>query len=126
MEVSARPSIVYHITEEDCFSSQVDNIVTETSPDDCRLYFPPAYAQDGFIHATDVATDLIAIGNHFYKSSTKNWICLEIDITLLNCETKFEERKYCLLGMSIFITLISNTHCSGTCCWHSITHHRQD
>ena len=44
-----------------------------------KLYFPPTYEQDGFIHATGDPSLLLEVGNHFYKTSVGEWTCLKLD-----------------------------------------------
>lgn len=63
------------------------------------LYFPPAYSNDGFVHACSDPSELIPVGNHFYKSSKEKWVCMQIDVSLLDCEIKFEPRE---LHSSVF------------------------
>ena len=55
-------------------------------------YLPSTYAQDGFIHATGAASDLLFVANMFYKPSPSPWYCLEIDVTKLaaGVEVKYE------------------------------------
>eukprot|EP00301_Raphidiophrys_heterophryoidea_P016806 c26463_g1_i1.p1 GENE.c26463_g1_i1~~c26463_g1_i1.p1 ORF type:complete len:139 (+),score=36.75 c26463_g1_i1:40-417(+) len=59
----------------------------ENAPED---YHPPTFKQDGFAHACSQAKELVPIANHFYKASTKPWICLTIDTDKLSSEVKFE------------------------------------
>jgi uncharacterized protein (DUF952 family) len=42
-------------------------------------YFPPTYSVDGFIHATENPTELLSVGDHFYKNVPGEWICLELN-----------------------------------------------
>lgn len=34
-----------------------------------KEYYPPTYAQDGFVHATSIPSMLIEVANHFYKDT---------------------------------------------------------
>ncbi len=54
-------------------------------------YYPPFYKSDGFIHATADPSQLLIVGNHFYKSDTGNWVCLELDPYFLLGTIKYEE-----------------------------------
>ena len=42
-------------------------------------YFPPTFKQDGFTHATAIASTLIDTANHFYTDTEGEWICIELD-----------------------------------------------
>jgi uncharacterized protein (DUF952 family) len=55
-----------------------------------RLYYPPTYSQDGFIHATAVPAMLLVVANHFYQDSKGEWVCLEINPHLLGARVKYE------------------------------------
>ena len=60
-----------------------------------EAYFPPTFEADGsFIHATAVASKLMEVGNHFYRSNTEEWVCLELSRAVLEKKcgivTKFE------------------------------------
>ena len=55
-----------------------------------EMYFPPTYEQDGFVHATENPSDLLGVGNHFYKSAKGSWVCLKLDVTLLNAKVIYE------------------------------------
>ena len=82
--------LIYHM----CQSSLFNEAMKEQ-----RDYFPPTYAQDGFIHATAHPSLLIEVANHFYQETigkalllllthsymerVGDWICLEIDPRLL-------------------------------------------
>ena len=47
------------------------HLVPRQDWDECkasgRAYFPPTYAQDGFIHLTKEPELLLPVANHFYK-----------------------------------------------------------
>lgn len=48
-----------------------------------KVYYPPTYQVDGFIHATEDPKLLVDVANHFYKSSKDSWVCLELSIPWL-------------------------------------------
>ncbi|RYH13816.1 DUF952 domain-containing protein [archaeon] len=75
------PSVIYHICDKALFHSQMDSKA---------IYFPPTFQQDGFIHATREPACLLTVGNHFYKSSPGDWVCLEIDPAYLGCRCIYE------------------------------------
>lgn len=56
-----------------------DQAYYETKTAQGEDYFPPTYGVDGFVHATEKPDELLGVGNHFYKQSVGDWICLELD-----------------------------------------------
>jgi len=46
-------------------------------------YYPPTFEQDGFTHATSVATRLLTVANHFYTDSEGDWVCLVFRVSTL-------------------------------------------
>ena len=74
-----------------------ENYLDPTSRNDSFRYFPEAFNQDGFIHATKEPSMLLTIGTHFYRQSVGEWVCLEIQEDLLDCEVKYEARKFLFL-----------------------------
>ena len=62
--------IIYHMCDVDAF-----NTLTAAG----KLYYPPTYSQDGFIHATEDPHSLIEVANYFYKTTPGKWVCLSID-----------------------------------------------
>jgi uncharacterized protein (DUF952 family) len=41
-------------------------------------YYPPTYEQDGFVHATSDAGQLLSVLNHFYKAEPGEWVCVRM------------------------------------------------
>jgi Protein of unknown function (DUF952) len=81
----AQDDKIYHM----CQKSVWDKTLVSRS-----AYFPPTFAQDGyFTHATADAARLVTTANHYYTSSTGDWICLELSIQalkLVGIVTRFE------------------------------------
>jgi uncharacterized protein (DUF952 family) len=75
-------AVLYHMLETSRLQQYLDG--------NDQYYFPPTYQQDGFIHATGVASVLMDVANHFYRGSTEEWVCLEIDPNYLNCKVIYE------------------------------------
>lgn len=78
---------LYHM----CPKGSWDNAVEKGD-----AYFPPSFEADGnFVHATALPAKLMEVGNHFYKSDTNQWICLELSKSALKRKcgivTVFEE-----------------------------------
>mmetsp|Transcript_11900 Transcript_11900/g.16129 ORF Transcript_11900/g.16129 Transcript_11900/m.16129 type:complete len:133 (+) Transcript_11900:64-462(+) len=55
-----------------------------------ELYYPPTYAQDGFIHLTKEANMLLTVANHFYTDVKGDYVVLEIASAALTSVVKFE------------------------------------
>jgi uncharacterized protein (DUF952 family) len=76
---------IYHM----CLKSVWDEALASRS-----AYFPPTFEKDGFFtHATAEAARLISTANHYYTSSTGDWVCLELSIKALKrvgIVTRFE------------------------------------
>ncbi|KAL3904703.1 MAG: hypothetical protein SGARI_004806 [Bacillariaceae sp.] len=69
------PDILYHMCEKPRWEEAVKAQ---------KAYFPPTFEQDGsFTHATAVPQRLIDTANHFYTSSTAEWICLQLSRSAL-------------------------------------------
>jgi uncharacterized protein (DUF952 family) len=85
---------VYHMASVASLCAQLgENYLDPTTRDQSLRYFPDAFAQDGFIHATKEPSMLLTIGTHFYRHSVGDWVCLEIQEDLLDCEVKYEARE---------------------------------
>jgi uncharacterized protein (DUF952 family) len=58
-------------------------------------YYPPTFEQDGyFTHATAVPSRLIDTANHFYTATVGDWICVELNQSVLHqlgIVTKYEQ-----------------------------------
>lgn len=104
-EDKSSSEIIYHMCQQSLWEKAMTAKIA---------YFPPTFIEDGnFTHATAVPERLIDTANHFYTTTTGNWICLE-----LNCETlknkcgvitKFEEAK------PVGTTNVSNTWQTWIC-----------
>ena len=53
-------------------------------------YKPETFDQDGFVHLTADSSLLLAVGNSFYKPSKDDWILLDLDVSKLKAEVKYE------------------------------------
>ena len=80
--------VLYHM----CQKSLWDEAVSAK-----KAYFPPTFKEDGmFTHATAVPQRLVTTANHFYTSTTGDWICLQLSRSALyniGIDTVFEEAK---------------------------------
>jgi uncharacterized protein (DUF952 family) len=77
------PKVIYHLCLKDDYTSALHQN---------REYFPPTFVTDGsFIHATEDPSFLLYIGNHFYKSSSGNWVCLKLNPSLVGGPVVYEE-----------------------------------
>lgn len=54
-------------------------------------YKPETFDQDGgFTHLTADPSLLLTVGNAFYKPSKDDWVLLELDVSKLSAEVKYE------------------------------------
>lgn len=66
---------IYHMCQTSAY---------ENAKSDNTAYYPPTFVADGrFTHATAVPANLITTANHFYTTTKGDWICLELDRTVL-------------------------------------------
>lgn len=80
---------LYHMCEKSAWEKAVA---------DGEAYFPPTFEEDNnFTHATAISARLIETANHFYTSSTDEWVCLELSKSTLQKKagivTTFENPK---------------------------------
>eukprot|EP01041_Mallomonas_annulata_P006806 gene6806-13784_t len=72
---------IYHMCDRNLFLAS-----TEQS----KLYYPPTYQSDGFIHATASANLLLDVANYFYKSAPGDWVCIELKPSRLGSPVIYE------------------------------------
>ena len=75
------PALIYHVVQVS---------VWDKASAEGTEYFPPTYEQDGFIHATHDGNLLVGVLNHFYKEVKDDFLCLELDTTVLTSPVKME------------------------------------
>jgi uncharacterized protein (DUF952 family) len=73
--------IIYHMCDAKLFQQSIVG---------GKSYFPPTFASDGFIHATEDPAMLIDTGNHFYQGVEGEWVCLSLNPELLGGEVIYE------------------------------------
>ena len=76
-ELNGKPSL-YHILPK------------ATWEKDEAVYFPATYEADGFTHLSSFTSQLVDVGNRFYKGIGGEWVCLELDEGRLKGEVKME------------------------------------
>jgi uncharacterized protein (DUF952 family) len=54
-------------------------------------YTPPQFAQEGFIHTTDGAENMLKVVNRIYKDDHREFLVLYIDKTLVKSPIKYED-----------------------------------
>jgi uncharacterized protein (DUF952 family) len=54
-------------------------------------YVPEAYARDGFIHCTDGADEVIAVGNRYYRDDARAFVVLVIDKERLRAPWRYDD-----------------------------------
>jgi uncharacterized protein (DUF952 family) len=54
-------------------------------------YLPPHFADEGFIHCTDGADNLAAVGNRYYKDDPRDFLVLVIDKERVLSPIRYED-----------------------------------
>jgi len=54
-------------------------------------YVPEAFADDGFIHCTDGASNLIDTANRYYRDDPREFVALVIDLSKARAEVRYED-----------------------------------
>jgi uncharacterized protein (DUF952 family) len=75
------PSITYHLAPRDIW------LAAATS----AHYLPEAYTADGFIHCTDGAAEVVAVGNRYYQGDPRPYVVLAISRARLTAPVKYED-----------------------------------
>ena len=71
---------VYHLVPREEFEAQ------GPSAD----YVPAAFADEGFIHLTDGAEELAAVGNRYYRADPRPYLALRIDLARVRAPIRYE------------------------------------
>src|SRR3712207_4376827 len=56
-------------------------------------YVPAAFAREGFIHLTDGANELAAVGNRYYRADPRPYLALRIDLALVRAPIRYEDPR---------------------------------
>ena len=56
-------------------------------------YVPTAFADDGFIHLTDGADELTAVGNRYYRSDPRPYVALRVDLARVRAPVCYEDPR---------------------------------
>ncbi len=54
-------------------------------------YFPPRFAEEGFIHCTDGAENMVKVVNRLYSSDPRDYLVLYIDKERVKSPIKYED-----------------------------------
>lgn len=54
-------------------------------------YVPEAFAQDGFIHCTDGADNVVDVGNRYYLDDPRPFVALLIDVARVSSAVQYED-----------------------------------
>jgi len=74
---------VYHLVARADFEAQ------DSSAD----YLPVAFAREGFIHLTDGADELAAVGNRYYRADPRPYLALRIDLARVRAPVRYEDPR---------------------------------
>ncbi len=58
-----------------------------------ETYVPEAYDNDGFIHLTIGAANLIDVGNRYYKQDARSFVALELDKDRITARVQFDDES---------------------------------
>jgi uncharacterized protein (DUF952 family) len=59
--------------------------------DASQPYVPETFGADGFIHCTDDAKELMAVGNRYYVADRRVYIALVIDKARVKAEVRYDD-----------------------------------
>ncbi len=74
---------VYHLVPREDFEAQ----------DPAEEYVPPQFAHDGFIHLTDGADELAAVGNRYYRADPRPYLALLVDLARVRAPVRYEDPR---------------------------------
>ncbi len=74
---------VYHLVPRDEYA------VTDSSID----YLPAAFDRDGFIHLTEGADELAAVGDRYYRADRRAYVALEIDLARVRAPVRYDDPR---------------------------------
>jgi uncharacterized protein (DUF952 family) len=78
---AGHPPITFHLTPLDVWLAQAG------SPQ----YLPEAFERDGFIHCTDAAEELMAVGNRYYQADRRDYVALSIARDRISSPVRHED-----------------------------------
>ena len=59
--------------------------------DAARTYLPESFDAEGFIHCTDDAKELVAVGNRYYAADRRVYVALVIDKARVKADIRYED-----------------------------------
>ena len=74
---------VYHLVPREEFEAG----------DPAADYVPAAFAREGFIHLTDGAEELAAVGNRYYRADPRPYLALRIDLARVSAPIRYEDPR---------------------------------
>jgi uncharacterized protein (DUF952 family) len=81
--MTAKPRYAFHYTPVDYFEKYMPG----------EDYTPAGFAQEGFIHCTDGAENMLKVVNRIYKDDPRDFLVLYIDKTRVKSPIKYEDRE---------------------------------
>lgn len=73
--------ITYHLTPTEVWERQRAG----------DRYLPEAYERDGFIHATNGLTPLLAVANLFYQADRREYRVLVLSVPAIDAEVRYDD-----------------------------------
>lgn len=83
-EESRSAGIAYHLTPVDVWTRQKQG----------DSYLPEAFAQDGFIHATNGLDPLLEVANLFYQGDRRDYRVLILAVPDLTSEVRYDDENH--------------------------------
>ena len=59
--------------------------------ENAETYAPEPFEREGFIHCTDGEANVVAVGNRYYRSDSRPFVCLVINVGQVEAPIKYED-----------------------------------
>ena len=59
--------------------------------DPATPYLPAAYPEDGFVHCTDGADEMVVVANRFYRGAPRPFLLLPLDLARTGSPWRFDD-----------------------------------
>lgn len=73
----------WHLTPVEYWHAQRDGL----------HYLPERFAEEGFIHCTDTVTEVIAVGNRYYRTDPRPYVLLDIACDTVEAPIVYEDAQ---------------------------------
>ncbi len=73
--------VCFHLTPEEVWRTQEKS----------ETYQPEAFAEDGFIHCTIGADEVLKAGDRYYQADPRSYVVLELDMARITAPVRFDD-----------------------------------